>query len=315
MGRLVAVCASPAIDRNYVLDRLVPGTLHRAANPTVTAGGKGVNVARVLAMLGEKPLLLGFAAGETGRFLLREMQRVGVRTHLTGVTGSTRYSLNLLDRAAGKETEITEAGPAVSEESLNQFLFHFEDTIESGDLVVMSGGLPAGAPVDLYARMARIVRVKGARCVVDTGAEPLRAALAEKPDLVKPNLRELSSLVGRPVRRKAEAVAAVRELGIARAVVSLGAEGALLVTAEGAWHASALPVDVANTIGSGDSLVAGLALGMHRKLSWKRSLALATACAASNATRVEVGVVDPEEVARWKDTVRVRKVPVRNAVK
>jgi len=312
MGRLVAVCANPALDRNYVLDRLSPGTLHRAANPTVTAGGKGVNVARVLAQMGEKPLLLGFAAGDAGRFLHRELQKVGVRTHLTGLTGETRSTINLLDCESGRETQITEAGPTVGPDSLNQFLFHFEDTIANGDLVVLSGGLPVGAPVDLYARMIRIARAKGARCVVDASPAALKEALAEKPDLVKPNVDELSALVGKPVRQKSEIISAVRSLGISRAVVSMGAKGALLVTPEGAWHATALEIRPVNTVGSGDCLTAGLALGMSRRLNWKRTLALATACAASNAVRVEVGTVDRDEVEAWVAGVKVRKVPVRN---
>jgi tagatose 6-phosphate kinase len=312
MGRLVAVCTNPALDRNYVLDKLTPGNLHRAANPTVTAGGKGVNVARVFAQLGEKPLLLGFAAGDAGRFLHRELQKVGVRTHLTGLPGETRSTINLLDRESGRETQITEAGPTVGPDSLNQFLFHYEDTIESGDLVVLSGGLPVGAPSDLYATMIRIARSKGARCVVDASPVPLAAALAEKPELVKPNLDELSALYGKPVRQKAEIIAAVRALGIARAVVSMGAKGALLVTPEGAWHAAPLDLRPVNTVGSGDCLTAGLALAMHRKWNWKKALALGTACAASNAVRVEVGTVDPDEVAKWTAAVKVRKVPVRN---
>jgi tagatose 6-phosphate kinase len=311
MGRLVAVCASPALDRNYVLDHLTPGTLHRTANPTVTAGGKGVNVARVLAMLGESPLLLGFAAGDAGRFLHREMQKVGVRTHLTGLTGETRSTINLLDRETGRETQITETGPTVGIDSLHQFLFHFEDTVEAGDLVVLSGGIPAGAPMDLYAQMIRIARRKQARCVVDAGPEALRAALAEGPDLVKPNLDELSALCGKPVRLKREIVDAVRALGIPLAVVSMGNKGALLVTPDAAWHAAPLAVDVVNTVGSGDCLTAGLALALHRKMGWKKALALGTACAASNAVRVEVGFVDGDEVERWAGLVKVRKVPVR----
>ncbi len=313
MGRLIAVCVSPAIDRNYVLESLLPGTLHRAANPRITAGGKGVNVARVLAMMGEKPVLLGFAAGEAGRFLHRELQKVGVRTHMTGVSGETRVTLNLLDRSSGLETEITEAGPTVGSDSLQQFLFHYEDTVESGDLVVLSGGLPDGAPVDLYANLIRIAHAKGARCVLDTGAGALQAALAEKPELVKPNVRELSALCGRPLRLKREIIEAVRALGIERAAVSMGDKGALLVTPESAWHATALPVSVRSTIGSGDALTAGLALGLHRKMPWKKALAFATACAASNASRVEVGTVDRAEVEAWTALVKVRKVPSRKS--
>lgn len=313
MGRLIAVCVSPAIDRNYVLDTLSPGTLHRTANPTITAGGKGVNVARVSALMGEKPVLLGFAAGEAGRFLHRELQKVGVRTHMTGVSGETRVTLNLLDRSSGQETEITEAGPTVGSDSLQQFLFHYEDTVESGDLVVLSGGLPEGTPVDLYASLIRIAHDKGARCLLDTGSVALQNALPERPELVKPNVRELSALCGRPLRLKKEIIEAVRELGIERAAVSMGNQGALLVTPESAWHAAALPVSVQSTIGSGDALTAGLALGMLRKMPWKKALAFATACAASNASRVEVGTVDRAEVEDWTSLVKVRKVPSRKS--
>ena len=233
------------------------------------------------------------------------LQNVGVRTHLTGLAGETRSTINLLDRESGRETQITEAGPAVGPDSLNQFLFHFEDTIETGDLVVLSGGLPVGAPVDLYARMIRIAHAKGARCIVDASPVPLAAALAEKPELVKPNLDELSALYGKPVRQKAEIISAVRALGIPRAVVSMGAKGALLVTPDGAWHAAPVAIRPVNTVGSGDSLTAGIALAMHRKWNWKKALALGTACAASNAVRVEVGAVDPAEVESWAAGVKV----------
>jgi fructose-1-phosphate kinase PfkB-like protein len=137
--------------------------------------------------------------------------------------------------------------------------------------------------------------------------------LPEKPDLVKPNVKELSTLCGRPLHLKREIIEAVRNLGIERAVVSMGDKGALLVTPEAAWHASALPVSVLRTIGSGDALTAGLALGMHRKMPWKKALAFATACAASNASRVEVGTVDSAEVEAWTALVKVRKVPSRKS--
>ena len=150
MGRLVAVSLSPAVDRTYQVPGLRTGALHRVDPPVVSAGGKGVNVARVLSCLGESPLLAGFFAGGTGAFVRRALEQCGVEVLAEEVEGETRTNLNLIDPDAGQETEILEPGPVVDREALQRLSKALVDRVGPGDTVILSGSMPAGVPPEFY---------------------------------------------------------------------------------------------------------------------------------------------------------------------
>ena len=183
-------------------------------------------------------------------------------------------------------TDINEPGITVSEELLNEFLEEVVGMITSGDIVVLSGSLPKGAPKDTYYTWVKACREAGARVILDADGELLAEGLKASPYLVKPNNHELSGLLGRNLKTPRELEQAARELmnryGIARVVVSMGKEGALYVTGEETVYAEGLKVPVGSTVGAGDSVVAALAVAEERGMSLDETVRLSTATGAAN---------------------------------
>ncbi len=319
MGRLVAVSLSPAVDRTYQVPGLRTGALHRVDPPVVSAGGKGVNVARVLSCLGESPLLAGFFAGGTGAFVRRALEQCGVEVLAEEVEGETRTNLNLIDPDAGQETEILEPGPVVDREALQRLSKALVDRVGPGDTVILSGSMPAGVPPEFYSSWVPGFLARGARVVLDTSGAALRKTLPMRPTACKPNRRELASLPGLDLPDGVDGLSAaefcrvvagpVRRLQIPWLLLSMGADGACLYTDDSCVRALPMPVQAVNPIGSGDAMTAGLALAIHRNLDPASGLRLATACAVSNALQPSVGLVDPAQVAWLRTLCALETIP------
>ncbi|PZN11511.1 MAG: 1-phosphofructokinase [Bacillota bacterium] len=202
---MLAVCLNPALDVTYEIDALRRGTTHRVRRVHARAGGKGVNVARVLARLGVPVVVAGFAGGATGRLIETSLSEAGFDTRWVWVDGETRRCLAVVEQggteaaaAGGIATEFNEPGPEISPASWRRFTSWFEEWMrrEGFAAVVLSGSLPPGLPPDAYARLIALARAAGVPAVLDTSGEALRRGIAAAPHIVKPNLRELGDLPG-----------------------------------------------------------------------------------------------------------------------
>ena len=290
---IYTVTCNPALDCAVQLNGLAVGTLNRTAGATLIAGGKGVNVSRVLGELGERNKALGFVAGSNGVMLESALAQMGVVTEFIRLPeGQTRINVKLYGE---QETELNAPGPVVSHQQTEGLLKDLS-RLQEEDLLCLCGSLPPGMPADSYARM--LVAVKDcARSIVDTTGEALLCALREKPWLVKPNRDELAALVGKALPTLGDVIEAaqwLREQGAENVLVSLGKDGALLCAEGKRLYQPAPDGKVIGTVGAGDSLVAGFAAGWQRYGDVAQALQLGVAC--GSATACSEGLADSESV-------------------
>ncbi|MEV0640191.1 1-phosphofructokinase family hexose kinase [Streptomyces sp. NPDC050619] len=288
---ILTVTLNTALDITYRVRSLRPHASHRVTDVAERPGGKGLNVARVLAALGHEVTVTGFTGGATGR---------AVQEHLTGtpevvdalvpVDGSTRRTIAVVDDRTGDTTQLNEPGPTVTPAEWSAFQEAYDDLIASASAVALCGSLPPGVPVGAYAGLIRTAKAAGVPVLLDTSGEPLRRGVAARPDIVKPNADELAELTGshEPVRATQDA----RRRGARAVVASLGAEGLLAATSEGRWRATPPASVHGNPTGAGDSTVAGLLSGLVERLPWPDRLARAVALSAATVLAPVAGEFD-----------------------
>lgn len=307
---ILTVTMNPSIDKLYMMDSNVPGTVMRVQQVVNTAGGKGLNVSRIAAQLGEQVTAMGVIGGHIGSYF-ESLIGPGVRRAFTHAQSETRSCINVWDTSTGVSTEYLEPGAPITAEEAEQFFADFRRELPNADAVTISGSLPKGAPADSYERMIRWCREAGKTVLLDTSGENLRRGAAAKPDFVKPNTDELAQLLGHPVQGMEEAIAAAKELhagGIRRVAVSLGAEGAVLVCDEGVFHGKPPKITPKNTVGCGDSMVGGFAVGMARGYGVEETLRLAVAVSAANALTLSTGSYQEEDFRRLYPLVEIHKL-------
>ncbi|SHG67859.1 1-phosphofructokinase family hexose kinase [Streptoalloteichus hindustanus] len=301
---ILTVTLNAALDTTYHVDRLVPNSSHRVKEMHGRAGGKGVNVARVLHTLGHPVVVTGFAGGATGAAVRADLARAGLADALVDLAGESRRTVTVVCAAEGDATVFNEPGPHVAEEDWRRFLARFAALVPDAAVVVLSGSLPPGTPVGAYADLTRIAAEHGARTVVDAEGEPLRLAVAARPDVVKPNAAELRATTG---EADPDAGAALLRAAGARAVVaSLGAAGVLAVTDEGTWRATPPERVAGNPTGAGDACVAALAAGLRDGLAWPEVLRAAVALSAAAVLHPVAGGFDDRARRRFLPDVDVR---------
>jgi len=308
---ILTVTLNAAIDKRYVLDRFVPGEVNRVKECSYSAGGKGLNVARVAAIAGEEVCATGFVGGHAGSYIKEELQRQGIRSDFVHIKGESRSCINIYDEASKSQTEILEPGAPVTQSDLEQMLQKYRQLIKECNLVAISGSVPAGADAGIYVQMIEIARHHGIRVIVDTSGRLLEEAIKSRPYMIKPNIDEIRMLTGKAMDSREELLEAAMQLyqsGIELVVVSCGGEGSLIVSREGVYRAVPPRVELVNTVGCGDSLVAGFAVGLCRQMPIEETIKLATAISAANAMRVETGYYRPEDLQVLLPLVKLERL-------
>ncbi|MBC5783476.1 1-phosphofructokinase family hexose kinase [Ramlibacter sp. USB13] len=312
MADILTLTPNPALDVFTSTARVQPTHKLRCGAPLLHPGGGGINVARVLARLGTGVRALFPSGGVAGQQLCGLLEAEGVAYETLPIAGSTRESFSVREEASGQEYRFVLPGPTLSDAEWQASLDFACLHRPGARLFVASGSLPPGVPDDFYARLARRLAAAGVRLVLDTSGPPLAAALDAGVHLVKPSLRELQELTAQPLATMAQREAACRSLverGSAGIVaLSLGAEGALLVSAQGAWHAPALPVQVVSTIGAGDSFVGGMVFAFARGEDFAAALRHGMAASAAALLSGGTALCQPEDVARLLPQVQVRSL-------
>jgi tagatose 6-phosphate kinase len=310
---IITVTLNAALDVTYQVPSLLPHTTHRVLDTAERPGGKGVNVARVLAALGHRTTVTGFAGGPAGEELRRGLAAAPhaalLADALVPVAGATRRTVGVVDTATGDTTMFNEPGPTVSPAEWAAFLARYGELLSGGDAeaVALCGSLPPGVPVGAYADLVREARSAGVYVLLDTSGEPLRRGLAARPDLIKPNADELAGLTG--FSEPARAALDARRRGARTVAASLGAEGMLAVTEEGGWRALPPGRLAGNPTGAGDSAVAGLLSGRVEGLPWPQRLARAVALSAATVVAPAAGEYDPDAYAELLPKVQVTAAP------
>ena len=293
---IYTVTFNPAIDYVVRLDApLEVGEVNRAGGEDCVLGGKGINVSGVLAQLDCPSVALGFVAGETGAWLERGLEKQGLETDFVHLEqGMTRINVKI---KAGQETELNGAGPDIPESAVRQ-LEEQLDALNENDILILAGSIPRSLPQDTYERLLARLQGKGVRAVVDATRDLLVNVLQYRPFLIKPNNHELGEIVGLELKTDAEIIAAARALqekGACNVLVSMADDGAILVDETGKVHRIGCPRGkVVNSVGAGDSMVAGFVAGWMQTGSYDMALRLGTAC--GSATAFSLGLATREKI-------------------
>lgn len=308
---ILTVTMNTSIDKLYLIESVQPETVMRVKEVHNTAGGKGLNVSRVAAKLGEPVTAMGFVGGFNGQYLESLISQPLVRCAFTHVQGETRSCINCWDLSCGRSTEYLEPGEPVTREDISRFLSDFESVLPEADVVAVSGSLPQGVPDDFYRGLIRRCREADIPVLVDTSGKRLAAAAEEKPFFIKPNEDEIAQLAGHSFSGLEEAVRALKELragGIPCVVLSMGGDGALLACEQGVFRGKPPRITPRNTVGCGDSMVAGFAVGFARRLPLEETFRMALAVSAANALSLFTGDFDPADYERLYPDVMIEKI-------
>lgn len=302
---ILTVTLNTALDVTYRVPRLHAHASHRVTDVAERPGGKGLNVARVLAAIGHEVTATGFAGGPTGA-VVRDLLAAspGVRDELVPCAGTTRRTLAVVDEASGDTTQFNEPGPLITSAEWSQFLSRYEALLAGGArAVALCGSLPPGVPVGAYASLVRAARAAGVPVLLDTSGEALRRGVAARPEMIKPNAAELAELTGS--RDPLPATRDARRRGAHAVVTSLGPAGLLAATDRGTWQAAPPRTLAGNPTGAGDSAVAGLLSALVEGLDWPDRLVRAVALSAATVLAPAAGEFDPRTYEEVRGSVKV----------
>ncbi|MBE0338871.1 1-phosphofructokinase [Paenibacillus sp. 23TSA30-6] len=302
---IYTVTLNPSIDYIVEVDDLKLGDLNRMKRDLKLPGGKGINVSRVLNQLGADSTAIGFLGGFTGRFINDTLREESIKTNFVIIEDDTRINIKLKH---GDETEINGLGPAIHEQEADGLVQKLS-SLQKNDIVVLSGSIPPSLGGDFYDRLISVCQQTGAEFVIDTTGEALMKALVHKPLLVKPNHHELAELFGVTINSKEGIVTYGRKLleaGAKNVLISMAGEGALLITANEVYHANVPAGTVKNSVGAGDSMIAGfvgtLALHGDPIEAFRAGVASGSATAFSDdlATREKIEQLRPQvTISKW----------------
>lgn len=312
MTDIATFTPNPAIDISTSVDRVVPVRKLRCARQQRDPGGGGINVARVIKRLGGEVTAVYPSGGTTGQLLRRLVEREGIYGPALQLAEETREDFTVTELSSKQQFRFVLPGPTLDEREWRTCLDTLSAMKPPPRYLVASGSLPPGAPGDFYARASRIAKNWGARMVLDTSGAPLAAALEEGVHLIKPNLRELSELVGTALSDRTSQIEAGRRLlttGRTDIIaLTLGHRGALLITRDQAWYAPALPIVPVSAVGAGDSflggMVHGLAAGQSLENAFRSGVAAGSAALLSPGT----GLCQPHDVIRLTSLVTIELI-------
>lgn len=302
---ILCVTANAAVDKTALVGSFRLGEIHRPNTLIALAGGKGNNVARALTTLGEKVVVTGWVGGFSGQYIESELRREGIETAFVHRQEESRTCLSIRDESNGTITEIYERGESVTPADLDALIAVFGSIVGKYRVVALSGSIPPGVPSDFYARLIWIAHEAGVSVYLDASGAALKEGLAAKPEMIKPNKVEFAELVGAmpsSVQAFADSAAEVSARYGTTVLLSLGADGAIAVSASERWWAQPASVQVVSAVGSGDSLLAGV-LSTSESLAEK--LRRGVAAGTANTLRLGAGVFTREDYERVYKGVQV----------
>lgn len=313
---ILTVTLNAAIDRTVAVPNFRLGRRHRAVESRTVAGGKGINVARALSLLGRPVIATGFVGGPTGARVLEELRQESVLTDFTGIASETRINLAVIDPTSGEQTEINERGPAVSPEEVKRLFERIGYLAGGAKICVLAGSVPPGAGDDLYARLVADLSRRGVTVVLDAEGEAMLEGVRAGASMVTPNEREAEELVGQEFSDGTDLAHGLHELvrlGAAEAAITRP-DGCVASVGEGAerrlLEVHTEPLEAVSTVGSGDAFVAGWVAASYEGRSPEDCLAYGVACGAESTQHFGAGTVDRNQVERLLGEVAVHDLEV-----
>lgn len=310
---ILTVTLNVAIDKKYIVENFNINHVNRVKECIYSAGGKGLNVSRVAAIAGEEVLATGFIGGHSGDYVVQELETQNIKNDFVKVVGESRSCINIYDKINHTQTEFLEPGVTVTEKNKKEMLEKFTELAKKSKVITISGSVPKGIDSSFYKELIQTGKKYEKKVLLDTSGILLEEALKSNPTLIKPNRDEIKALIGRDVKDRKDLIQIASDLcknGIDVVVVSLGSEGSLIACEEGVYQAIVPKIAAVNTVGCGDSMLAGFAIGFERELSMIQTIKLASAISAANALRKETGFFVNEDMQNILPKIEVNKLSV-----
>jgi 1-phosphofructokinase len=301
---IVTVTLNPALDKTMEIDDFNLEKINREKRSRVDAGGKGINVSKVIKSLGGESLATGFIAGNAGNFIKQQLDGFGIQNDFVVTQGETRTNLKVVDLKNKTYTDINENGPLISEQELLNVEEKVQDCVNENSVLVLSGSIPKNLSSKVYFDMITRAKEKGAKVIIDADGDLLNESIKAGPYLVKPNIDELERLYSIKLDTTDKVIDCAKKLfdfGVEIVVVSLGGDGSIFITRKEILIVEPIKVDVKSTVGAGDSMVAALALSIDKNYPFDQVVRLSVA--AGTAAVMMEGTQAPE----YEDIIRISK--------
>ncbi|WP_406543795.1 1-phosphofructokinase [Pseudobutyrivibrio sp.] len=313
---ILTVTLNAAIDKRYVVENFEEGEVNRVLECEYVPGGKGLNVSKPLAIAGADVVATGFVGGYAGDYICSRLSDYGVKDGFYKVKAESRSCINIWDAKKKKQTEFLEPGFVIDENDWNGFEEKFKTLAKDSDIITISGSVPKGLDSNSYRRLIAIGKKLGKKVILDTSGKLLIEAVEEIPFMIKPNIDEIAMLTGRKISVDEEgffeeviyAAKQIRDKGVEIVVVSLGADGSLMVCADGVYRGIVPKIDAVNTVGCGDSMIAGFALSFSQGLTFTEALKKASAISAASAMTEETGRFNLSDMEKLINQITIEKI-------
>lgn len=305
---IITVTLNPALDKTIEIDNFAVDAVNKSSKTRVDAGGKGINVSKVIKSLGGTSKAVGILSGNSGRFIKKYLDEENIENDFTFTQGETRTNVKIVDKQNHTNTDVNELGPEVSENDLNEVQSKFLKELDEKSVIVFSGSIPRNANKNIYKLWIEKAKAKGAKTLLDAEGELLRQGIEAGPYLIKPNIHELEGFFGKKIEDKKEAVVLSRKLleyGIKVIVISLGGDGALFINEKDVILGHGIKVNVSSTVGAGDSMVAALAVALHDSYDFESAIRLAVACGTASVTTAGTQAADMDTVMKFEKMVQL----------
>lgn len=301
------VTLNPAVDKTVEIQDFKINKVNRISSVRLDAGGKGINVSKIIKVLNGRSIATGFLAGRNGEYIKNYLDHMGIENDFLFVKGETRTNIKVVDKYNNTNTDINEPGFKISEEDLKRLEDKIFFDMNEDSILVLAGSIPANVPTSIYREWIERAKNYRAKVFLDADGELLKEGIEAGPYLIKPNLSELERLLNRNINSINDVIKSAKSLlgkGIEVVVVSLGADGAVFVEKEKAIHVGGITVEIKSTVGAGDSMVASLAFALERGYSFERAAALSVATGTANVASPGTQPPKIEDVFRYEKQVR-----------
>lgn len=302
---------NPALDKTIIVESFQLNQLNRIKEVHKDAGGKGINVSKMLIKLGQSSTAAGFLGGAAGDYIKAEVDKLGIKTDFVKTAEETRTNTKMVDPVNNTFTDLNESGAQITKANINDLKKEIFSDLKKGDILVLAGSVPAGVGDDIYFKLIKSAAAKGIKTILDADGPLFREGIKAAPTLIKPNEHELGLHFKEEFKdlktmiRKAESLL---ETGIEMIMLSLGEEGAVFITAADKYKIEPLKLDVKSTVGAGDAMVAGLAYGLENKLDLVEILKTAAACSSATLIREGTEMGSKDDVESLKKDIKLARI-------
>ena len=306
---IITVTLNPALDKTIEIDEFKIGSVNRIVATRVDAGGKGINVSKVIKELQQESLALGFLGGSSGNHIKSYLDDLNINNDFIFVKGETRTNIKIIDRVNNTHTDINENGPSLVIEDITRIKEKIMKYCKQDSLVVLSGSVPSEVQGDIYSEIIKDIKSKGGKVILDADGELLIEGIKAGPYMVKPNIEELEKAFGISIDNQDEVIEVAKRIlayGVKYVVISQGSEGSIFISQDKVAKVPGIKVEVKSTVGAGDSMVAALAIAVEQDYSFEEAIKLA--CATSTANVMTEGT----QTGRFIDIEKLKKEIVIN---